>query len=79
MIDDFCDSFTAEIKQIIMNNKMKITCMKEKFIKIITHHDTEIFKKEKLKIINEIFRITIKNMLTQTKEKNFDNLVIVLF
>ena len=79
MIDDFCNSFTAEIRQIIMNNKMKVTCMKEKFIKIITHHDVKILKKKKLKITDEIFKAIIRNMLTQTKKKKFNNFIIILF
>ena len=78
MINDFCNSFTAEIRQTIMNDRMKATCTEEKFIKIIIHHDMKIFKKEELKITDEIFRTTIKNMLTQTKKK-FNNLVTVLF
>ena len=79
MIDDLCDSFTTEIRWIIMNNRMKAMCIEKKFIEIITHHDMKILKKEKLKIIDEIFRTTIKNMLTQTKKKKSDNLVTVLF
>ena len=78
MINNFCNSFTTEIRQTIMNDRMKATCTKEKFIEIITHHDMKIFKKEKLKTTNEIFRIIIRNMLMQTKKKS-DNLVIVLF
>ena len=64
MIDDFCDSFTTKIRQIVMNNRMKIMCTEKKFIKIITYYDTEIFKKKKLKITNKIFRTIIKNMFT---------------
>ena len=79
MIDDLCNSFTAEIRQIIMNNKMKAMCTEEKFIKTITHHDMKTLKKEELKTSDEIFRIMIRNMLTQTKEKKSDNLVIILF
>ena len=79
MINDFCDSFTAEIRQIAVNDRMKITCMKEKFIKIITYHDAETFKKKKLKITDEIFRATVRNMLIQIKERKSDNLVTVLF
>ena len=79
MIDDFCDSFTAEIRQTVMNNRMKATCTEEKFIKTIIHYDTEILKKEELKTTDEILRTTIRNMLTQTKERRFNNLVTVLF
>ena len=64
MIDDFCNSFTAEIKQIIMNNRMKATCMKEKFIEIIIHYDTKTLKKKELKITDKIFRTIIRNVLT---------------
>ena len=64
MIDDFCNSFTAEIKQTVMNNRMKMMCTEEKFIKIITYYDMKTLKKEKLKIIDEIFKTIIKNMLT---------------
>ena len=63
MIDDFCDSFTAEIRQIIMNDRMKMMCMKEKFIETITHHDVKTLKKEELKTIDEIFRTIVRNML----------------
>ena len=63
MIDDFCNSFTAEIRQIIINDRIKAMCMKEKFIETITHHDTKTFKKEKLKTTDEILRIMIRNML----------------
>ena len=52
-----------------MNNKMKAMCIEKKFIKTITYHDMKTLKKEELKIIDEIFRITIRNMLTQTKKK----------
>ncbi len=79
MIDDLCNSFTAEIRQIIMNNRMKATCTEEKFIKIITYHDTKILKKEELKTIDEIFRTTIRNMVTQIKKRKFNNLVIISF
>ena len=53
--------------------------MKEKFIETITHHDIETLKKEELKTTDEIFKITIRNMLTQIKKKKFNNLVTVLF
>ena len=79
MIDDLCNSFTAEIRWTVMNNKMKTTCMKEKFIKTITYHDMKTLKKEKLKTTDEIFRSTIKNMFTWVKERKSDNFVIVLF
>ena len=62
-----------------MNDKMKVMCMKEKFIETITHHDMKTLKKEELKIIDEIFRTMIRNMLMQTKERKSDNLVIILF
>ena len=64
MINDFYDSFTAEIRQIIMNNKMKVMCTEKKFIKTIIHYDMKTLKKKKLKIINEIFKTTVRNMLT---------------
>ena len=64
MIDNFCNSFTAEIRQTAVNDRMKVICMKEKFIKAITHHDTETFKKKELKTTDEILRIMIRNMLT---------------
>ena len=79
MIDDLCDSFTAEIRQIIMNDRMKVMCTEEKFIEIITHHDIEILKKKELKTTDEIFRVTIRNMFTQTKKRKSDNLVTILF
>ena len=78
MIDDFCDLFTAEIKQITVNDRMKMMCMKKKFIGTITHYNMKILKKEELKITDEIFRTMIRNMFTQTKKKS-DNFVIVLF
>jgi len=79
MIDDLCNSFTAEIRWITVNDKMKVMCMKKKFIKIITHYDMKTFKKKELKITDEIFRIIIKNMLTQIKNKKSDNFVIISF
>ena len=69
IINDFCDSFTAEIKQIIMNNKIKVMCTEEKFIETIIHYNIKIFKKEELKITNEIFKAMIKNMLMWVKKK----------
>ena len=78
MIDDFYDSFTAEIKQIAVNNRIKTICTKKKFIETITYHDTKTLKKEELKIINEIFKAMIRNMLIQVKKK-LDNFVTVLF
>ena len=74
MIDDFCNSFTAEIRQIIVNNRMKIMCTEKKFIKTITHHDIKILKKEELKTTDEILKTMIRNVLMQTK-KNSDNFV----
>jgi len=68
IINDFCDSFTAEIRYTVMNNKIKIICMKKKFIKIITYHDTEIFKNTNWEIISEILKIIIKNVIMQTKK-----------
>ena len=79
MINDFYDSFTAEIRQIAVNDRMKITCMKEKFIKIITYHDAETFKKKELKITNEIFKVMIRNIFMWAKKRRSDNLVTVLF
>ena len=79
MIDDFCNSFTAEIKQTVMNNRMKATCTKKKFIETITHHDMKTLKKEELKTTNEIFRAMIRNMLTQAKKRKSDNLITVSF
>ena len=79
MIDNLCNSFTARIRQIIMNNKMKAMCMKKKFIKTIIHYDMKTLKKKELKTTDEIFRTTIRNMLTQTKERRSDNLVTVSF
>ena len=79
MIDDFCDLFTAEIKQITVNDRMKMMCMKKKFIETITHYNMKILKKEELKITDEIFRTMIRNMLTWAKEKKSDNFVTVLF
>ena len=46
MIDDFCNSFITEIKQITVNDKMKVMCTEEKFIETITHHNTETLKKK---------------------------------
>ena len=79
MIDDFCNSFTTEIRQIIMNNRMKVMCIEKKFIKTITHHDMKTLKKKKLKTIDEIFKTIIKNMLIWAKERRSDNFMIVLF
>ena len=69
MIDNFYDLFTAEIRQIVVNDRMKMMCTEKKFIETITYYDTKTLKKEELKIINEIFRTMIKNMLTQAKKK----------
>ena len=51
---------------------------KKKFIKIIIYYDIEIFKKKELKITDEIFKATVRNMLTQIKKKS-DNLVVISF
>ena len=64
MIDDLCNSFTAEIRHTVMNNKMKMMCIKKKFIKIITYHDMKIFKNANQKAINKILEIIIKNIIT---------------
>ena len=64
MINDFCNSFTVEIRQIIMNNRMKATCTEKKFIEIIIYHDTKTFKKEKLKATDKILITMIRNILT---------------
>ena len=62
-----------------MNNRIKIMCSEEKFIKIITYHDTEIFKKENSEATSEILEVIIKNILMQTKEERSNNLIIILF
>ena len=64
MIDNFCNSFTAEIRQIIINDRIKVICTEEKFIKTIIYHDVKTFKKERLKTTDEIFKTMIRNMLT---------------
>ena len=79
MIDELCDSFTAEIRWTIMNNRMKATCLKEKFIKTITHHDMKILKKENSETTNKILKIIIKNIFMQIKEERLNNLIIILF
>ena len=79
IINNLYNSFTAEIKWTAVNNRMKIMCTKNKFIKIITHHDIKILKKEELKTTDEIFRTMIRNMLTWAKKKRSDNFVTVLF
>ena len=62
MINELCNSFTAEIRQTVMNNRMKATCLKKKFIKIIIYHDMKILKKENLKTTSEILKAIIKNI-----------------
>ena len=79
MIDDFCNSFTTEIRQTVINDRIKTTCTKEDFIETITHYDMKILKKKELKTSNEILKTTIRNMLTQTKKRKSDNLVIISF
>ena len=79
MIDELCDSFTAEIRCTVMNDRMKVMCMKKKFIKTITHHETEILKNANQKTISEILEATIKNVVMQIKKKQSDNLVIISF
>ena len=73
MIDNLYNLFTAEIRQIVINNKIKVICTEKKFIEIITYHDIKIFKKKKLKITDKIFKTMIKNILTQIKK----NLIIL--
>ena len=74
IINDFCDSFMTEIRWIIMNKKMKMMCMKEKFMKTVTHHDTKTFKKQELKITDKNFRTMIRNVLMcrLTEESEWD-------
>ena len=79
MIDKLYDSFTAEIRQTVMNNRIKVTCLKEKFIKIITHYNTKILKKENSEATNKILKIIIKNIFMQIKKERSDNLIIILF
>ena len=64
MIDDLCDLFTAEIRQTVMNKRMKVMCMKEKFMKTVTHHNMKTLKKQELKTTDENLRTMIRNMLT---------------
>ena len=45
-----------------MNDRMKIICSEEKFIKIIIYYNTEILKKENSKATSEILKIIIKNI-----------------
>ena len=47
MIDDFCDSFTAEIRWTAVNNRMKVMCTEKKFIETITHYDRD-FQERKI-------------------------------
>jgi len=70
IIDELCNSFITEIRQTVMNDRMKVMCSKEKFIKIIIYHDMKILKKENLKVTSEILEIIIKNVLIQTKKKD---------
>ena len=63
MIDDLYNSFTAEIRQTVVNDRMKATCTEEKFIETITYHDMKTLKKEELKTSDEILRTMIRNML----------------
>ena len=79
MIDELCDSFTAEIRCTAVNDRMKAMCMKKKFIETITHHEMKILKNANQKAISEILKATIKNIVMQIKKKQSDNLVIISF
>ena len=73
MIDKLYDSFIIEIRHTIINDRMKMMCLKEKFIKIIIYYNIKILKKENSETTSKILKIIIKNVLIQIKEEKLNN------
>ena len=78
MINQLCDSFTAEIRKTAINNQIKIICTEQKFLNIILHYIKNEFNSQNLKS-EENIRTRCMKILTQIKESRADNLTIIIF
>ena len=77
MINQLCDSFTAEIRKTAIDDQMKIICIEQKFLNAILCY----VKNESNKNLEseENMRKRCMKILIQIKKNRTDNLTVITF
>ena len=78
MINQLCDSFTAEIRKTTINNQMKIIYTEQKFLNTILYYIKNESNNQNLKSEKNI-KARYMKILIQIKESRADNFIVITF